>query len=65
LLGFEIARYVFGPDAEFLRSARTDDAIRLGMDIVQGARTPRDAIARAQERARAMPASGAADSTTR
>jgi carboxyl-terminal processing protease len=57
LLELEIARYVFSPDAEFLRRARDDEMIRIATEIIAGARDQRDALARAEARARALHAS--------
>jgi carboxyl-terminal processing protease len=53
LLAYEIARYVFGPDAGFLRAAADDPFIQLGTDLAAGARTPADVLARASVRGRA------------
>jgi carboxyl-terminal processing protease len=60
----EIARYVFSPDVEFLRRAREDEVIRAATEIIMGARDPRDALARAEARARALHASTGPDSTS-
>jgi carboxyl-terminal processing protease len=61
----DIARYVFSPDAEFLRRARDDEAIRIATDIVAGARDQRDVLTRAEARARALHASAKPDSSAR
>lgn len=50
LLGAEIARYTFGRDAEFLRIARNDGVIATAMELLEGAGTQRDVLARAQAR---------------
>ena len=39
LLGYDIARYVFGPDAEFRRRVETDHAIRTALQLATGATT--------------------------
>ena len=55
LLGSEITRYAFGPDAEFLRSSRQDPAIRAAIEIVSGARSQAEVLARAESRAKQLP----------
>ena len=52
LLASEITRYVFGPDAEFLRSSRQDPAIRTAIEIATSARDQADVLKRAEARAR-------------
>ncbi|MGH7619316.1 MAG: hypothetical protein ACREPM_19030, partial [Gemmatimonadaceae bacterium] len=47
LLGYEIARYVFGPDAEFARKLRDDAMMARALQLVAGARTPSELISRA------------------
>ena len=49
-LGVEIARYVFGADAEFLRVAQTDSAIQAALDLARGVRTQRELFERAEQR---------------
>jgi carboxyl-terminal processing protease len=61
----EIARYVFSPETEFLRRARTDEAIQVATDIVAGARDQSDVLERAEARAAAMHASARPDSARR
>ena len=61
LLGSEITRYVFGPDAEFLRSSREDPAVRAAIEVVSAARTQSEVLARAAARAKQV---AAADSLT-
>ena len=61
----EIARYVFSPEAEFLRRARSDEAIRVATDLVAGARDQRDVLRRAETRARALQATARPDSSAR
>ena len=46
LLGDQVARYVFGPEAEFERATRSDQAIATALGLLRGARTP-DALLRA------------------
>jgi len=46
-LGYEIARYVFGPDAEFQRRVRDDATLTRALTIVRGATTQRDLLQRA------------------
>ncbi|MGE0352610.1 MAG: S41 family peptidase [Gemmatimonadales bacterium] len=40
-LGYEIARYVFGRQAEFRRRARDDDQVQTALDLLRRARTPK------------------------
>jgi carboxyl-terminal processing protease len=47
LLGYEIARYVFGPEAEFSRKLRDDAVMSRAVQLVIGAKSPRDLIDRA------------------
>jgi carboxyl-terminal processing protease len=54
LLASEITRYVFGPDAEFLRSSREDPAIRTAIEIAGSARDQADVLKRAEARARLL-----------
>ena len=61
LLANEISRYVFGPDAEFLRSSRDDEAIRIAIELATGARDQSDVLKRAEARAKRA---SAADSVT-
>jgi len=46
-LGYEIARYVFGSDAEFQRRLRDDSTLARALSIVRGATTQRDLLQRA------------------
>ncbi|MBX6330821.1 MAG: S41 family peptidase [Gemmatimonadaceae bacterium] len=50
LLGYEITRYVFGADAEFRRKLRDDRVVAAALDLVAGASTERDVLARAAAR---------------
>ena len=47
LLGYEITRYVFGTEAEFTRKLRDDVTLARTLQLVAGAKTPRDLIDRA------------------
>jgi carboxyl-terminal processing protease len=51
LLASEIARYVFGTDAEFLRSAHDDPVIAEALALLQGSPTRPQLLQRAAERA--------------
>jgi hypothetical protein len=46
-LGYEIARYVFGPDAEFQRRVRDDATLTRALTIVRGATTQQELLQRA------------------
>lgn len=50
LLGYEIARYVFGPDAEFTRRLRSDRVISAALELTAGAQTQQELLARATAR---------------
>lgn len=50
-LGVEIARYVFGPEAEFRRIASRDPVINLALELAAGAADQSDLFARADARA--------------
>lgn len=41
-LGYEMTRVAFGADAEFLRRTQDDATLQRAMQVLQGARTPRD-----------------------
>lgn len=45
-LAYEIARFVFGTDAEFQRRAADDQVLRAALRIAHGARTPEDPLRR-------------------
>src|SRR5262249_29301933 len=47
LLGYEIERYVFGTEAEFTRKLRDDAMVSRALQLVGGAKTPRELIERA------------------
>ena len=46
LLAYEIARVIFGPDAEFRRRAADDTALRAALRLASGATSPRDPFRR-------------------
>lgn len=50
-LGYEIARYVFGRDAEFQRRNSDDSQIRAALDLLEHARTPAALLTLAGEQA--------------
>jgi carboxyl-terminal processing protease len=50
LLTYEIARYVFGTDAEFLRTARDDAVITEALSLLAGVKGNEDLLARATAR---------------
>jgi carboxyl-terminal processing protease len=47
VMGYEIARYVFGPDAEFQRRQRDDTTLSRALTIVRGATTQSELLKRA------------------
>jgi carboxyl-terminal processing protease len=47
LMGFDIARYVFGGDAEFRRRAAADKPLQKALELAQGARTESDLLRKA------------------
>lgn len=47
LLGYDIARYVFGPEAEFKRRVNNDKAIASALELVTGVRSQHDLLNRA------------------
>lgn len=51
MLGFEIARYVFGSDAEFRRRAAVDKALQKALQLAHGAKSERDLLRRATAQA--------------
>jgi carboxyl-terminal processing protease len=46
-LGYQIARYAFGPDAQFWRVLRDDRVLATALDLARGARTQHELLARA------------------
>jgi carboxyl-terminal processing protease len=53
LLGYDIARYVFGPEAEFKRRVANDKAIKTALELATGASTQDALLKRALARQRA------------
>ena len=51
LIGFDIARYVFGSDAEFRRRASIDKPLQKALDLAHGARTESDLLHKATAQA--------------
>jgi carboxyl-terminal processing protease len=49
LIGYEVARYVFGPEAEFQRQVKNDRVIAMALELAANARTQRELLARATE----------------
>ena len=49
LLTYEVARYVFGPEVEFLRRARNDDVVQTAVRIVKGAPSQQAIFERARQ----------------
>ncbi|HEX6060395.1 MAG TPA: S41 family peptidase [Gemmatimonadaceae bacterium] len=49
LLTYEVARYVFGPEVEFLRRARSDDVVQTAVRLVKGAPSQQALFERAQQ----------------
>jgi hypothetical protein len=54
LIGFDIARYVFGGDAEFRRRASVDKPLQKALELAHGVRTEGDLLRKAT--AQAQPA---------
>ena len=50
LLGFEIARFVFGGEAAFQRQVKDDRVIAAALELANGARSEEELLARAAER---------------
>ena len=44
VIGFDIARYIFGGDAEFRRRASVDKTLQKALDLARGARTEQDLL---------------------
>jgi carboxyl-terminal processing protease len=53
LAGFEIARYVFGSDAEFRRRASADQALQKALELAHGSRNESDLLRKASALAQA------------
>jgi len=65
LLTYEIARFVFGPDAEFARRARHDETVQTAVQLASGARSQAEVLTRAAERQKALERAGKATSPAR
>ncbi|MEO8192271.1 MAG: S41 family peptidase [Gemmatimonadales bacterium] len=55
LLSYDIARYVFGPEAEFKRRVATDKAIATALELTTGAVSQQALLQRAQARQQQQP----------
>jgi len=44
VIGFDIARYIFGGDAEFRRRASVDKPLQKALELARGARTEQDLL---------------------
>ncbi|MGH7603168.1 MAG: S41 family peptidase [Gemmatimonadaceae bacterium] len=53
LMGFEIARYVFGSDAEFTRRASVDPTLQKALELAHGSRNESDLLRKANALAQA------------
>jgi len=51
VIGFDIARYVFGGDAEFRRRASVDKPLRKALELAHGAKSEHDLLRRAMAHA--------------
>jgi hypothetical protein len=47
LIAFDVARYVFGTDAEFRRRAAVDKQLQRALDLARGVRTEQDLLRKA------------------
>jgi hypothetical protein len=47
MIGFDIARYVFGSDAEFRRRAAIDKPLQKALELARGAKSERDLLRKA------------------
>ena len=54
-LGYEMTRVAFGADADFLRRTRDDSTLQLAMELLQGARSPREVFSKLEKRAVDVP----------
>ena len=61
VMGFEIARYVFGPDAEFRRRASVDKTLQKALGLAHGAKSEHDLLQRAMAQAPAVGADSIGD----
>lgn len=55
-LGYEMTRVAFGADADFLRRTQDDSALQRAMELLQGARSPREVFSKLEKRAVEVPA---------
>ncbi|WP_373060853.1 S41 family peptidase [Gemmatimonas sp.] len=55
-LGYELTRVSFGADADFMRRTQDDSALQRAMELLQGARSPRDVFSKLEKRAVEVPA---------
>ena len=56
-LGYEMTRVAFGAEADFMRRVQDDSALQRAMELMQGARTPRDVFSKLEKRAVQVPSS--------
>jgi len=61
VMGFEIARYVFGPDAEFRRRASVDKTLQKALELAHGAKSEHDLLRRAMAEAPTVGADSVGD----
>lgn len=54
ILGAQIARYVFGPDAEYARALRQDRAMAIALELLNASRSPDDLLDRAATKQAAL-----------
>jgi carboxyl-terminal processing protease len=54
-LGYEMTRVAFGADADFLRRTQDDSTLQLAMELLQGARSPREVFSKLEKRAVVVP----------
>ena len=55
-LGYEMTRVAFGAEADFMRRTQDDSALQRAMELLQGARSPRDVFSKLEKRAVEVPA---------
>jgi len=55
-LGYEMTRVAFGADADFMRRTQDDSVLQRAMELLQGARSPRDVFSKLEKRAVEVPA---------
>ena len=56
-LGYEMTRVAFGAEADFMRRVQDDSALQRAMELLQGARSPRDVFSKLEKRAVEVPSS--------